>query len=289
MIQYGDPTKIPQLKQLWKECFSDEDAYIHDFFQAMYENEHVLLEEENGMLIGASFFLPGNVWMEQPGANGCWQPIRYVYALAVWPQFRGRGAAARLLKKANELYKAPLLAEPAEEGLIGGFYRPLGFRSDFYINKSRMEMPHYNVRAAQSDAWTWIPADAKTYLSMRDTYFRQHGYVSWPEQHVAFALQQHRDSGGGAYILRRDDSDRQELLLYYTQNQDAVITETTLDDPACMELMAPRIAGACSRLTVIRPAQDTAGQGADSSISSSLIGMSYRLPAVRGYLNLSLD
>lgn len=292
MIRYGDQTKIPQLKHLWKECFADdEDAYIHDFFQAMYEKEHVLLEEENGVLIGASFFLPGKVWMEQPEANGYWQPVRYVYALAVWPQFRGRGTAARLLRKASELYHAPLLAEPAEEGLIGGFYKPLGFRSDFYVNKSRMEIPQYDVRAAQTDAWTWIQADAETYVSMRDAYFRRHGYVSWPKQHVAFALQQHSDSGGGAYILRKDD--RQELLLYYMQKKDAVITETTLDDQTCMEIMIPRIAGSCSGLTVTRPAEDPAGdlsgQRADSSISSCLIGMSYKLPPVHGYLNLSLD
>jgi len=37
-IRYGSLLKIPQLKKLWKECFADEDAYISDFFDAMYAN-----------------------------------------------------------------------------------------------------------------------------------------------------------------------------------------------------------------------------------------------------------
>jgi len=135
MIQYGDQTKIPQLKKLWKVCFADEDAYIDDFFTAMYQNEHVLLEEENGVLMGASFFLPGEIWLEQPETAGSWQPVRYVYALAVYPQYRGKGIAARLLQTARRLYDAPLIAEPAEEGLIQGFYEPHGFVKNFYLKK----------------------------------------------------------------------------------------------------------------------------------------------------------
>ncbi|KAI4452885.1 hypothetical protein C823_007470 [Eubacterium plexicaudatum ASF492] len=75
--------------------------------------------------------------MERPDTDDAWQPVRYVYALAVLPQFRGRGVGAGLLRRAHELYHAPLIAEPAEAGLIGGFYEPLGFTSDFYIKKVR--------------------------------------------------------------------------------------------------------------------------------------------------------
>lgn len=280
MMQYGDRTKIPQLKKLWKACFADEDAYIHDFFEAMYENEHVLLEEEKGVLIGASFFLPGKIWMERPDTDDAWQPIRYVYALAVRPQFRGRGVGAGLLRRAHELYDAPLIAEPAEEGLIGGFYEPLGFTSDFYIKKSTMELPRYDLRAAQAEEWEWIPASPAEYLTIRDSRFRRNGYVSWPLPHVAFALRQHGSSGGGAYILRM--AGREELLLYFIENQTVIVTETTLCEEECMELLTPHVAGTCDKMIVT-------GQTADST--DRLIGMSYGLFSHNGngYLNLSLD
>ena len=61
MIRSGNNRSVPELKKLWKECFADEDAYIDAFFEAMYEDQSVLLEEENGVLLGASFFLPGKI------------------------------------------------------------------------------------------------------------------------------------------------------------------------------------------------------------------------------------
>lgn len=167
MIRYGDSRSIPELKKLWKECFADEDAYIDAFFEAMYEDKSVLLEEENGVLFGASFFLPGKIWLEhtdipqnrmpgrqelpkgRTGQDGEWQQIRYVYALAVYPQYRGRGIAARLLRSAHEIYRSPLIAEPAEDGLVGGFYRPLGFQENFYLRKKLVELPEYDVQAAE--------------------------------------------------------------------------------------------------------------------------------------------
>ena len=65
MIRYGDTKSIPELKRLWNICFDDEDIYINDFFAALYEDQNVLLAEENGVLMGASFFLPGKIFVEE--------------------------------------------------------------------------------------------------------------------------------------------------------------------------------------------------------------------------------
>lgn len=283
MIQYGDQTKIPQLKKLWKVCFADEDAYIDDFFTAMYQNEHVLLEEENGVLMGASFFLPGEIWLEQPETAGSWQPVRYVYALAVYPQYRGKGIAARLLQTARRLYDAPLIAEPAEEGLIQGFYEPHGFVKNFYLKKHAVEIPHYDVKAAQTDSWQWTPVNAAQYRRIRDAHFQKHGYISWPQRHIAFAIQQHSNNGGGALLLTA--SDRKELMLYLieTQGQEKklIITETTLSESEARHILIPHITGICSSLVCTGPSDDVC--------EDRLTGMSAGLPAIYGYINLTLD
>ena len=150
MIRYGDTKSIPELKRLWNICFDDEDIYINDFFAALYEDQNVLLAEENGVLMGASFFLPGKIFVEE--GEGYWQEIRYVYALAVDPKFRRRGIAGELLHRAYELYQTPLIAEPANEGLVGGFYEPLGFAKAFYLKRVQIEMPDYGVQAAEISA-----------------------------------------------------------------------------------------------------------------------------------------
>lgn len=290
-IRYGSLLKITQLKKLWKECFADEDAYISDFFDAMYANEQVLVAEENGVLMGASFFLPGNIWLEQPGTGGKWQPVRYVYALAVWPQFRGRGVAAGLLRRAYELYHAPLIAEPADEGLIGGFYEPLGFTSDFYLKKDILTIPQYDIKAAQTEEWKWTSAKAEQYCSIRDARFQKHGYVSWPQQHVAFAISQHSNSGGGAYVLHT--SGREEVILYFIENQDVIVTETTLSVNEWMQVLVPRITAQYNRLMVSCAVADSTNRQIVSTAAADsvnrLVGMSYGLPPMNGYLNLSLD
>lgn len=339
MIRYGKPAFVPGLKALWKECFADEDAYIDAFFHALYQDEHVLLEEENGVLMGASFFLPGKIDREGAGAGEHrWQDIRYVYALAVYPQYRGRGIAASLLHRAYELYKAPLIAEPANEGLIGGFYEPLGFTGNFYLKKTQMQVPAQtqkqaqgrmpsvpnDIRAAelfpmqgQSDGAgdmfqegflsgsCFQPVQAEQYCRIRDARLGKQGYVSWPVRHVAFAIEQHSSSGGGAYVLYIDG--REELLLYYQEAQDVIVTETTLTGRELEEYFLPWITGRCSRVVFTGAAHtegifaDAAGQAGDraenqryagmvvTEVKECLTGMSYGILQMQGYLNLTLD
>lgn len=143
-IRNGSRADIGNLKKLWKSCFDDGDSYIDGFFHTFFNEEDILLTEEEGMLAGASFFLPGKIYLE----NG-WQDIRYVYALATFEQFRGRGVAGSLLRYAFRHYETPLIAEPAEEGLVAGFYEPLGFCSSFYLSHTSMRMkPQTETSAA---------------------------------------------------------------------------------------------------------------------------------------------
>ncbi len=255
MVRFGNFKSIPDLKRLWKVCFGDDDAYIDDFFSALYKDENVLCFEEDGALMGASHFLPGEIY-----SNGNWIKIRYVYALAVYPEYRGRGIAGKLLSRAFAAYQAPLIAEPANEGLIQGFYEPHGFLRGFYLDYDKIELPHYGVRAAQladSSGMRVLPesgtlladsgmrvlpesgmllADSETqitaisvddYLRIRDTHFQKQGYVRWPRPHVLFALREHCSNGGAALLLKRAGG-REDLLLYAVDGMQVVVTETTL-------------------------------------------------------------
>lgn len=343
MICYGDRAYVPQLKRLWKECFDDEDTYINSFFDALYLREHVLMKEENGMLMGASFFLPGKIYLEYPGTEGYWQDIRYVYALAVWPQYRGRGIAGELLKNAHRIYQAPLIAEPAEEGLVGGFYEPLGFSKEFYLKKQLTGLPQYDLRAAQISSGREVfqgtrrpsalqedqtvqqlfvlredqtvqrlsalqedqtavqqpsvrqvyPADAEAYCRIRDRLFRKHGYVSWPQKHVAFAIAQHRENGGDALVV--SGNGREDILLYYVEDGQAVVTETTLEEGEAAEVLRLSLQEPCGTVVLKREAVWTEGAGMKVQEvlcrdGWQLTGVSFGMPpGVRGYLNITLD
>lgn len=298
MIRFGDTKSIPELKKLWKTCFADEDAYIDAFFDALYEDHNVLLEEEQGVLMGASFFLPGEICLEPLACS----EIRYVYALAVYPRYRGRGIAKALLQRAYELYNAPLIAEPAEEGLVGGFYEPLGFAKSFYLEKTCVEVPRYDVQAAE--ILPFYPVQAEAYCRIRDAHFQKYGCVRWPLKHIAFAIQEHCSSGGGAYAFCRGG--REDIVLYYREDQNIIITETTLTYREIMGMFLPAVVGQCDRLILKGAAKQSgnAGKAAQKRQSSLLqeqaygwvteqscylTGMSYGLSSGYGYLNLSLD
>ena len=320
MIRYGFDRMIPELKKLWKTCFADEDAYINDFFAALYKGQDVLLAEENGVLMGASFFLPGKL-LEGTGPDR-WQEIRYVYALAVYPQFRGKGVAGRLLSHAHQTYQAPLIAEPANEGLIGGFYKPLGFEEDFYLEKEPAQIPRsYGVQAAEiraadspagsagttASAQEVCSADAVSYAKIRDAYFAKPGYIKWPVEHIAFALQEHRANGGEALIYK--SGRKEDLLLYYTEGERAVVTETTLPAAQAAELLSRFISKEHMPQTAVvwKPFSGTAISEKDKDLyrltgmiygtaiseeDRGLCGLTGRIcgtKPLRGYLNLSLD
>lgn len=308
MIRYGNTEDQAALKKIWSFCFDDEDAYIDAFFLAMYAGRHILVAEENGVLMGASFFLPGKLYLssepDEPetscgSENGRWQNIRYIYALAVYPQFRGKGIAAEILREAYRMYQAPLIAEPANEGLIGGFYARLGFQSAFFLQKIQVPIRQNSLQAAEIRPQTYeqtshafVPlqddtADVSRYCSIREAHFKKHGFVSWPRNHIAFAIQEHRANGGGAFLAAGRGCE--DILLYYQDGSRAVVTETTLPPQDAARVLAPYLPQTCASLEVCVEAGNSAWTAGVKDPVYKLTGMIYGMSPGYGYLNLSLD
>lgn len=274
MMRNSNTNDIQELKKLWKDCFGDEDSYINNFFASMYNGEHVLLAEKDGMLMGASFFLPAKLYQ-----NGIWQDIRYVYALATDRHYRGRGVARTLLHYANEWYGAPLVAEPADKELADGFYEPLSFARSFYLSEYHMKMPQYGLRAAEKMP-DILPADAETYCRIRDKKLLQEGYAAWPPAHAAFAIAEHQRNGGGA--LQVCSEAEENIILYYQDKETVVVTETTLPPEETTDALLSILPQGITQLCIRCAMNSRKG-------TEKLMGMSYGLTVKNGYLNLTLD
>lgn len=292
MIRHGKKQDVSGLKQLWKESFGDEDAYIDSFFEMLYQDQHVLLEEEDGILKGASFFLPGRIF-----TNTGWQDIRYVYALAVTSEYRGKKIATRLLNEAGKRYGTPLITEPADTALADKFYQPYGFQKCFYLDHCEInlsaQMPETEKNVIKPVNWNTKPVSATEYFSLRKKYFQRPGYVEWPLEHIAFALCEHRKQGGDALLILMNG--REDLLLYTIDDGRLIVTETTLtSNEARMYLpgLLPYLPGLhagkkdpldlCSQLIIKSKTSKT-------SHYRQLIGMACGIKTDNGYLNLTLD
>lgn len=309
MIRYGKKKDIPGLKQLWKESFGDEDAYIDSFFEMLYQDSSVLLEEKDGMLLGASFFLPGRIFTEQG-----WQTIRYVYALAVYPEYRGQKIASGLLDEAVKRYRTPLITEPADQGLADRFYAPYGFLHCFFLDYTRISDANQAASGASSGSgqrtlaaqsldaesvscckmeWKTRIIGAEEYFTLREKYFCKPGFVQWPLEHIQFALCEHRNQGGDAVLIQRDG--REGLFLYAVTDGKVVVTETTFSgDEAAVYL--PEVLSAIGELDASKARLlDTCSQiviksmNREASPGKQLVGMAYGIAPDSGYLNLTLD
>ena len=278
MIRYGKKEDVRRLKRLWKESFGDEDAFIDSFFEMLYQDQNVLLEEKDGMLLGASFFLPGRIFTEAG-----WQDIRYVYALAVYPEYRGQKIATRLLDEAGERYKTPMITEPADTGLADRFYQPYGFQKSFYLDYCETNLL---VQMPEPEGWQIKPVGAAEYFGLREKYFRKTGYVEWSLEHITFALREHRRQGGDALLIVR--AGREDLLLYTVDGGKLVVTETTLTGGEALRYL-PYLLSYRPDLNINREKVIIKSRTNEGSSCRQLLGMAYGMTVNGGYLNLTLD
>ena len=66
------------LKALWHEVFGDTDVYIDTFFRELYRPGMASVVEEDGKLVAAAYAVPFGA-------------VRYIFAVATKPEYRGRG------------------------------------------------------------------------------------------------------------------------------------------------------------------------------------------------------
>lgn len=84
------------LKALWREVFGDTDEYIDAFFQNVYQPGMASVIEEDGTVVAAAYAVPFGA-------------VRYIFAVATRPEYRGRGygrAVVFALREANPAYLA---------------------------------------------------------------------------------------------------------------------------------------------------------------------------------------
>ena len=66
------------LKALWHEVFGDTDFYIDTFFRELYRPGMASVVEEDGKIVAAAYAVPFGA-------------VRYIFAVATKPEYRGRG------------------------------------------------------------------------------------------------------------------------------------------------------------------------------------------------------
>ena len=113
------------LRELWREAFADDDAFIDAFFSTFPVADVVHTLSLGGRVVAALYALPFSLRVE-----GAVLPAAYLYAVATAAAYRGRGYMRLLMGKVEELLRAKgvkmLFLLPADKGLRS-FYARLGY------------------------------------------------------------------------------------------------------------------------------------------------------------------
>ncbi len=98
MIEFSNENIIQSIKQVWKTCFGDSDAYIDLRFGAKYRHKNTLVYKENDTIVACLHMTPYLCTF-----YGKEIPIYYLEGLSTLPEWRGRGYMDKLIKKAHEV------------------------------------------------------------------------------------------------------------------------------------------------------------------------------------------
>lgn len=110
-MNYAGQSDIPQLRQLWKETFGDEDWYLDLFFEHIFSPKDTLVGRCSDKIVAMLYMVPYRLKCQEE----LWDII-YLYALATDMAYRGRGIMSSLLQMSEKIVE--------ERGCIGSFLIP---------------------------------------------------------------------------------------------------------------------------------------------------------------------
>lgn len=185
--------EVSRLKELWKVCFEDEDAYIDHYFNQYYQPERALVLEAEGEADSMLLTFPFAMTM----AEGTACPACYIYAFCTHPGEQGKGYGRRLLAYAEERARAAgcgaAVMVPGEESLFR-FYQSLGYEASILCRKE-------TLRQTGSGNYFPRPCSSEWYGQQREKWLMGLNHVSYPSEVLEYQHSLCRSSGGGFYEL----------------------------------------------------------------------------------------
>ena len=100
-IRISRPEDVTRQRELWRLAFGDEGAYVDNFYRTYYRPERMLLLEEDGEVQAMTAWFDTTFVVPERGRYRA----AYLYAVATYPEARGRGLAGQLLAGADRVFR----------------------------------------------------------------------------------------------------------------------------------------------------------------------------------------
>ena len=136
-IKLADFSHKPELLEIWREVFGDDEDFILSFLDAYLIPEYnVPLVIADGKIVSVLYLVELELYADMKAIGNC----AYLFAAATREEYRGLGYMGALIKYAAELYKNRgiaaifLFPQESDEKLIN-YYAKFGFKSVYQMKK----------------------------------------------------------------------------------------------------------------------------------------------------------
>ncbi len=184
-MRQAKPEDIPQVRELWKRCFGDSEAYIDTFYKSVAEPWQVLIVEEDEEINSMATMLETTVHFP----DGTSHPVGYVYALATNPYIQGKGHARQLLAYADEYLQSRgmkcLTLVPASPSLHR-YFESMGLKECFGTRKVEKMFQELTGLPPLGEDCKLQPIMPQEYNLIREEQLKDTFHISYTDPLIKF-------------------------------------------------------------------------------------------------------
>lgn len=214
-IRYGNDKDKIKAEYIWKECFTDSENEIRFYFDELYRKENFLLMDDGEKEIRASLHEnPYEMIMNDEKLSSF-----YIIAVAVSPQYRGRGYMGELirysLRNAREKGHDFVFLSPINTEI----YRKYGFGYISSLEKYSISMEAipfdridraYEIKKVSNEKNLYADLIEVYNKKMKDNF----AYLKRDEDYYRRALKEMENENGDIYIFYLENKPAGYISLY---------------------------------------------------------------------------
>ncbi|MGI5966973.1 GNAT family N-acetyltransferase [Anaerotruncus rubiinfantis] len=202
MIQFAEESMRGAIRELWKECFGDSNAYVDLFLENHDICRQTMVFIDGVAPVAMLSLLP----MTVVTAAGI-MPARYIYAVATRESYRGRGISTAMLEAAHKQMKAAgvklSVLVPATAELYN-FYGKRGYDTAFY--SGRAIVPRDQVEPFSS-SFVITETTQQEFMQIRERAFAGRTmFVRWDGDALAYRMIETAFNGGETLTITIGDA-----------------------------------------------------------------------------------
>lgn len=210
-----------EIKRLWKYCFNDSKEFMDFYFSDIYNNENIVVGEEDNKVLCALQIKPYKIKVNSLEYNAS-----YVVGVSTKPEVRGQGLMSQLMNQAiKDMYEAGQgvsLLMPIDNGLYESF--GYGFVSDQLKYKINVDAVPRQKNDVQLE-----PVEDKHLPLLVDYYAssmsNKKAYVNRDEELFKKILMEIHSEGGYTYVALDKEDKVVGYLFYYLEDNKMEVRE----------------------------------------------------------------